>query len=139
ASTSRSVTILRKSSTARACMRAGISSENSSNRRSGMGLLCSTLPWRGRVGAHSAPGWGDGGTSRHGRRVASMLQRPSLCRGRSVDGGIDRLQHAVHVPGEIVIPKTHHPIAFALRPARARIIALADVVVPMLRAVDFDD
>jgi hypothetical protein len=29
---------LRKSSAARACMRAGISSENSSNRRSGMGV-----------------------------------------------------------------------------------------------------
>ena len=38
ASTSRSVTSLRKSSAARACMRAGISSENNSSRRSGMGV-----------------------------------------------------------------------------------------------------
>src|SRR6516164_7611641 len=52
ASTSRSVTSLRKSSAARACMRAGISSENSSSSRSGIHeLLVAAVAERAASGA----------------------------------------------------------------------------------------
>src|SRR6186997_2296403 len=102
----------RRSSAALACIRAGISSENSSSRRSGILL---TLPWRGRVACRRQAGWGDR------------------------DDVVDGLKHSVGPAHHIVIPKSYHSIAFRLQPARPFVVAAKPLIISVLRSIDLDD
>src|SRR5690349_12430697 len=125
-----------KSSAARACMRAGISSEKSSSRRSGIGFSF-TLPCRGRVGARSAPGWG-GRRPRRPTAPARMLQRlVEEQRGRN--GRMDGFENAIDVLRDVIVPEAKHAIAFRLKPARSLLIAFRDRPLGVLRAIDLDD
>ena len=80
-------------------------------------LRCSfTLPWRGRVGARSAPGWGESFS------VREMLQRRCFCISRSIKRGVDRFQHAVRIFDDIVVPESQHAIALRFEPSRALVV-----------------
>src|ERR1700760_1058513 len=109
----------RKSSAAFACMRAGISSENSSRRRSGILTALSTrrttLPFRGRV---ACPGQAGGGGHKHGG---------------------NGFEHCLSLRHDIVVPKSQNAIAFRVQPTRSSFIAPDICIDTVLRAVDLDD
>jgi hypothetical protein len=58
---------------------------------------------------------------------------------RTIERGINRLQHAVHVARKIVVPETYDAIAFRFQPARPSLIAYLVCLGSMLRAVKLDD
>jgi hypothetical protein len=58
---------------------------------------------------------------------------------RTIERGIDRLQHAVHVVREIIVPDTDDAIAFRFQPARPSLVGYFVCLGGMLRAVKFDD
>src|SRR5215472_9762470 len=106
ASTRRSVTILRKSSAARACMRAGISSENSSNRRSG--IVKNPKAGSGAAAGGLEPGFAAGaGQIAHPQDVALPL-------GHRYDAArIEQVEQVARLDA-LVIGRQRHQVARAL-------------------------
>src|SRR5579863_7164302 len=101
---------LRKSSAARACMRAGISSEKSSSKRSGMEL------------AHA------------------LFPLPLVGRGRGggrEDSALNQLKHALDIGQHIDVPKSQYAIALRLEKFGSSRVAFH--LLRVLSAVDFDD
>src|SRR5689334_21793335 len=96
----------RRSSAAFACMRAGISSENSSNKRSGIGLLPSPRLRRGGVGGGGSIG---------------------------IDYCINRRKNARQVRQDVVVPEAQNTIAVRFEIVRAHFIGDR---VSMLTAID---
>src|SRR5438270_13805701 len=105
-----------------------------------MRLLCRgpglTLPWRGRVGARSAPGWGD---RMRASAYAAMLEHPRFAITRAVERSIDHVQNAYGVLRDLVIPEADDSISFRFQPACALVIARSVQVITMLRTINLND
>src|SRR3712207_2241760 len=101
-------------------MRAGISSDRSSSRRSGMSLFPSPLRGGARGGGAGA------GVCRSCR--AAHLQRLVKCR-------VDRVQNAVDASHYVHIGKTQHSEAAMVEPCRARVILFGERLPTVMIAV----
>src|SRR4249919_1640670 len=95
-----------------------------------------TLPWRGRVGARSAPGWGE--------RASHSTRTPVLEHGRlrvtsAVELSVDQLQYSREVLRDVVIPEPDNTIPFRLEPSRASLVAQSVRLFAVLRSINLND
>ena len=97
-----------------------------------------TLPWRGRVGACNAPGWGELLRSFLAPR-SRVLKQVTLGGVRTIERGIDGLHHAIDVLSNVVVPKADDTIAFGFKPLRPLLVTRAAVFTSMLRTIHFND
>src|SRR5207344_831378 len=103
-----------RSSAARACMRAGISSEKSSSRRSGIG----SFRFPGTAPALPSPLWGGvggGGGCEHVR---------------------NRLEHTVDIRQHFVVPEAHDTIALSFEKLRS--LSIRYGLLRVLSAIDLN-
>ena len=123
-------------------------------------VACSTLPWKGRVGARkshvcdlrsltrrtraspsSVRRGGVNNTLVVGSRAPTtrVLERHRLRITRTMNDRIDSLENPLDVSADIVVPDTKHTIAFAREPSRTRLVTNSLRIVAMLRSIDLDD
>jgi hypothetical protein len=68
-----------------------------------------------------------------------MLQRRRRSGRRSVDGGIYRFQYAVHICGEIIVPKAQNAISGSFKPTGPYVVASTIVIITVVRAIHLDN
>jgi hypothetical protein len=75
-----------------------------------------------------ARGWGGNGIA----FSPLMLQMHRFGGWRTIDGGIYRFQHSIHISGEIVVPEAQYPIPLSLKPAGASFISFMKIIASVL-------
>src|ERR1043166_45142 len=138
ASTRRSVTSFFKSSAAFACMRAGISSEKSSSKRSGISYP--PLEGEGRGGRAPDQRRRGGGVITAARRWAPPLvfQMCWLRIGCPVNGRVNYFHHTSDVVDDIVIQEPDDSEALGIKPTSSYFIAFCVYTLAVLSTVHLD-
>jgi hypothetical protein len=91
-----------------------------------------------------SPSPGGGGPARYARRggvkpnTPQMFQRRSIKVARAVNGGMNGVEHAVKIFGNIVVPKSNDTIAFRFQPARSLVVLDLVRCQAMLRTIKLD-
>ena len=97
-----------------------------------------TLPWRGRVGARRAPGWGDS-TDASCACVALVFKSTWFSFARAIKRDVDRVHHSMNILADLVVPKAEDSVALGLKPFCTQLVAPASFTFAMLRPVDLND
>lgn len=97
---------------------------------------CLTLPWRGRVGALCAPGWGE---RQFGCPTPLVPKRTEFGLWAAVKLCVYQFKNAINIVRDLIVPEADDAVAFGVEPCRAFGVSMAAVCRAVLGAIDFHD
>src|SRR5207253_1872821 len=100
--------------------------------------VLSTLPRRGRVGARSAPGWGENFASGNAP-MARVLQLASRRFVGAKQRRVNRFHHASDVVRDVIAPEAKDAIPLAFKPSCSLLVTNLSIIFAVLRSVHFND